>query len=216
MLLVSRFPASPPHLILPTAPSKRSINLPYKSLSSAPKRCLPKKKSNGSGVLKLVILRIPTSTADTVTIAFLPPAFSTFTFATMRFSGSIWAGTFTLTFNLRASRASGNQVKPTARAGVTLSPWLPGRNTTVETYMSERFQFLSIGMLTVVPSVLTVTRLLHNTLSASTKTKASPSCGGTILSLTSFPGLAGAPSSCKRTRSGRLPTLSLSCAFHPA
>ena len=149
-------------------------------------------------------------------MAFLPAAPSTFTFTIMCFSGSTCAGAVTLTFSFLVSRAKGNQVKPTARAGVTLSPWLPGRNTTVETYISERFQLLSIGMLTVVPSVVTEIRLLHKTLSASTKTKASPSCGGMILSLMSLPGLAGAPSNCRRTRSGRLPTLSLSCAFQPA
>ncbi|CFO31645.1 Uncharacterised protein [Bordetella pertussis] len=163
-----------------------------------------------------LMLSMPTSTADKVTLAALPAAPSTFTRTVARVSGRVLAGADNDTCKRRSSLAIGRNARPSARAGVTRSPWLPGRNTVAETYRSWRFHALSTGISTWVPEAWTGTHLDHSMRSPSTVTRAWPSCGGVIVMATVSPGRAGTPSSLSCTRSGRLPTASASCAFQPA
>ncbi|KAG1168165.1 hypothetical protein G6F35_017523 [Rhizopus arrhizus] len=82
------------------------------------------------------MFRIPTSTADRVTVACLPWAPSTLTRTVVLFSGTALGGAVSLTSSLRSALAIGRNARPSARAGVTRSPSLPGRNTAAATYRS--------------------------------------------------------------------------------
>ena len=82
------------------------------------------------------MLRMPTSTADSVTIACLPCAPSTFTRTVVFVSGTTLGAAVSLTSSLRSALAIGRNARPSARAGVTRSPSLPGRNTAAATYRS--------------------------------------------------------------------------------
>ncbi|MCY1534997.1 hypothetical protein D9M68_703830 [compost metagenome] len=163
-----------------------------------------------------MMFRMPTSTAERVTMACLPWAPSTLTRTVVLVSGTVLGAASSLTSSLRSALAIGRKVRPSARAGVTRSPSLPGRNTAAAIYRSCRFQVLSTGILTCVPVAFTATQVDHSIRSPSTVMSAWPSCGGVRVSLTLSPGLAGTPSSFIWTRSGRLPMASASCAFQPA
>jgi len=81
------------------------------------------------------MLRMPTSTADSVTIApapltGLPPASRSLIFTGTFCSGTALAGAVIASCSLRASRDSGRWTRPSARDGVTRSPWLPARKAT--------------------------------------------------------------------------------------
>jgi len=76
---------------------------------------------------------MPTSTALTVTMAGLPAKAETFTLTGRLTDGWVLAGTLRASLGLRSSRLSGRWTRPRARAGVTLSPWLPGRKAATVT-----------------------------------------------------------------------------------
>src|SRR3546814_12265269 len=77
------------------------------------------------------MLRMPTSTADTVAYACWPASSGTLTVTRLGRSGRICSGALRPTATRRALRSIGTHATPTARAGVILHGALPPRNTTV-------------------------------------------------------------------------------------
>ncbi len=75
------------------------------------------------------MLRMPTSTAETVTCAALPASSGTLTVTGSSCSGRICLGTARPTATRRALRSIGTWATPTARAGVILLGADPPRNT---------------------------------------------------------------------------------------
>ena len=92
-----------------------------------------KNQATGSGRSKRVMLRMPTSTADTVTHAFLPASAGTFTVTGRSVSGFICPGASIVTSTLRSPRSIGTCATPTARAGVVFSAAEPPRSTSAVT-----------------------------------------------------------------------------------
>ncbi|MNM77362.1 hypothetical protein D3C81_892130 [compost metagenome] len=79
------------------------------------------------------MLRMPTSTADTVTCACLPASSGALTVTAIGCSGRICLGATRPTAMRRSLRSIGTYTTPTARAGVILLGALPPRNTSAVT-----------------------------------------------------------------------------------
>ena len=98
-----------------------------------PKRRWPKKCATASGTGKRVMLRMPTSTADTVACACVPASCGALSVTRSGRSGRTSSATFSPTATRRSRRSIGTWATPTARAGVVTSTALPPRNTSAVT-----------------------------------------------------------------------------------
>ena len=98
------------------------------------------------------MLRMPTSTADTVTNASCPASCGALTVTGRSRSGRISFGTATPTATVRSRRSIGTCATPTARAGVILLGAVPPRNTSAVTYTSWRSQSFVTGISNVLPA----------------------------------------------------------------
>ena len=132
------------------------------------------------------MLRMPTSTADTVAYACLPASCGALTVTCKGCSGRTCFFTDNPTATRRSRRSIGTQATPTARAGVILLVALPPRNTSAVTYTSWRSQSLVTGISTTVPG-FTSTACTNSMRSLSTITRPLPACGGVSVAFSVSP-----------------------------